>query len=487
MHPGAQLRLSFILTKNHTEIRELISKSAISLYSVELDLENFKAFKGVSFRELDVKRSQVAQKKPFVLAADISRFFYTIYTHSIAWAVLGKENVKGAILSASSKKRKKHWTDELDQALQACQSRETFGIPVGPDTSRVIAEILLCGVHSEAAFLSASKASAGFRLVDDFFLGFDDEEQCKSALIALRNALAIFNLQLNDDKTSIRPSKKVFTDRWRYELLRAPLKSGDQKTEALQMRRIAELAYYHADKIGNAFPVKWLATRMLHTNFNKRNFPLALRILTRFGRDFPVCINLVATYIINHKIQCLRRSQNIEIIKSWIKSVFGAHSQNSNDFEVSWALVVCGALKIEISKADFGDYKNSMSSVAFALLGLLNEKKLLRDPLSKFEWRGQVKNSGLDSHHWLMFYESVLRKWTNDPAMVAAVKSHSLFGDLLKKKISFLDDSVFGDVQINLSRRRLRRMPPKEVAFASSDDADAVEFDESDSFGLGSI
>jgi len=150
VHPRAQLNLSLILTEQHQEIRALISSMQISAYGAEPDLENFKAFKGINFAGLDQRRSEIARRKPWILVADISRFFYTIYTHSIPWAVLGKEKVKEDLFGPKQKKVKtKHWTDRLDAALQSCQSRETFGIPVGPDTSRIVAEILLSGIHND--------------------------------------------------------------------------------------------------------------------------------------------------------------------------------------------------------------------------------------------------------------------------------------------------------------------------------------------------
>ncbi len=496
VHPGAQLRLSMILVKNHNEIRSLIEKSRISLYGAEPDLANFRAFKGVSFKALDAKRSKVSQEKPFILVADISRFFYTIYTHSIPWAVLGKDKVKAKYMATKVKRTKaKHWTDELDQALQSCQARETFGIPVGPDTSRIVAEVLLSGVHGDPDFASAVNGSNGFRLVDDFFLGFDSEEQCVLALVALRNTLAKFNLQLNDDKTEIKASREIFTDRWRYELKRSTLSSRDWREEERLIRQAADLALYHSSKLRNAFPVKWLATGMLHTEFQSQNFKLALTTLLRFGRDFPACISLVSTFIINNKETCLSTDYG-QLVEKWIRSVFRAHARNGHDFEVAWALVVCGALKIKVSTTDFGDYANSMSSVAFALLGLLNEKHLLSSPLSTFGWRREVKSGGLDSHHWLMFYESVLRAWTSDKVMNLAVKSHPLFGELLSKKVSFLDDAVFGDVQIMLDRRRLKRVLKNSsvqgagranISFSDIYDEMFEDFEDDDSFGIASL
>lgn len=478
VHPAAQLGLSTILAQNHKSIRDIIKKTGISLYDTQIDLDNFKAFKGISFRELDNKRTEIAEKKRFILNADISRFFYTIYTHSIPWAVVGKEKIKEKILQKSKMKKSFHWTERIDAALQMCQSRETFGIPVGPDTSRIIAEILLSGIHSDPDFQSHIDKSEGFRLVDDFFIGFESEIECHNTLRSLKNSLGIYNLQLNDDKTWIKSSRDIFMDRWRYELLHVHIPLDDGWQQARSVKRLAELALYHSKDVGNAFPVKWAAQKLLHTTFHRENFDLLLSIFLRFSRDFPICVNIAVAFIINNKAASSKEPAILQI-KDWVRSIFRNHGQHSHDFEVSWALVVCGSLKIRVSRNDFGEYFESMCSVAFATLGLLQTHNLLEDTLSSFNWRGQVKKSGLNGPHWLMYYESVLRKWTNDKKMIDSVNSHDLFGKLVKDKISFLDDTVFGDITINLDRRRIsriRRNSPRENF--------GVQYG---SFGLGSI
>jgi hypothetical protein len=110
---------------------------------------------GVNFATKSIKEAEILSKYPFVLKADIANFFHTIYSHSIPWGVLGKEHVK-KVREEGSKSEKsdleKHWSSQIDLAVQRGNSRETFGIPVGPDTSRIIAELLLAGVHQTEPF-----------------------------------------------------------------------------------------------------------------------------------------------------------------------------------------------------------------------------------------------------------------------------------------------------------------------------------------------
>jgi hypothetical protein len=147
VHPLAQTGLSLSITQHRQKIRDLISKSKSSLYRADEDLKNSLAFAGLNFNKRAALQAKVLSEFPFILSADVSRFFYTIYTHSIPWAAIGKEKAKQWLVSDRSK-LSAHWSDELDRALQSCQSRETFGIPVGPDTSRLIAELLFAGIES---------------------------------------------------------------------------------------------------------------------------------------------------------------------------------------------------------------------------------------------------------------------------------------------------------------------------------------------------
>jgi hypothetical protein len=61
-----------------------------------------------------------------------------MYTHSLAWALDSKENVKTNLRSRISSVG-----DDLDLAARNGQEKQTKGIPVGPDSSQVLAEIIL--------------------------------------------------------------------------------------------------------------------------------------------------------------------------------------------------------------------------------------------------------------------------------------------------------------------------------------------------------
>jgi hypothetical protein len=191
-HPASQLALSRIITENLADIRKTIRSCSLSLYNTDADYAHDRLFVGVDFKARGAREAQVLSRYPYILKADIANFFHTIYSHSLPWAVLGKQWVKDVLELRKDPQRKtfdESWPNRLDMAIQRGNSRETFGIPVGPDTSRMVAEILLSGIYADASLSGMLKGHEGYRLVDDFFIGFDDERAARRCLDALGSGL----------------------------------------------------------------------------------------------------------------------------------------------------------------------------------------------------------------------------------------------------------------------------------------------------------
>src|SRR5829696_163666 len=93
-HPLSQLGLSLAITQNRGRIRQIISSKPHSVYSPDENPSEGRAFAGLDFRRREIEAARIGSQCEFVLRADISRFFYTAYTHSFQWAVLGKARAK---------------------------------------------------------------------------------------------------------------------------------------------------------------------------------------------------------------------------------------------------------------------------------------------------------------------------------------------------------------------------------------------------------
>lgn len=137
---------------------------------------------------------------------DVSKCFYNIYTHSVTWAIKGKSYAKS---------HANQYTFEglLDTLFQKVNYNETNGIVVGPEFSRIFAEIILQRIDRNVSTrladrgLEATKDYDIRRYVDDFYI-FSNSLECLDAVEAvLSSALEEFKLYLNDGKreTHTRP------------------------------------------------------------------------------------------------------------------------------------------------------------------------------------------------------------------------------------------------------------------------------------------
>ena len=77
-----------------------------------------------------------------LLKLDISKCFDSIYTHSISWAHYGKAKVKQQFLEPEGRPTKGTFPDRFDQLMQMMNGRETNGIIIGPEVSRIFLSLI---------------------------------------------------------------------------------------------------------------------------------------------------------------------------------------------------------------------------------------------------------------------------------------------------------------------------------------------------------
>jgi len=88
----------------------------------------------------------------------------------------------------------------LDLAIRNGQDKQTIGIPIGPDTSLAVAEIILSSIDNK---LGSVVTKREFRYIDDIGCGFKSISEAEDALANLQRCLGDLQLQLNPKKTKI--------------------------------------------------------------------------------------------------------------------------------------------------------------------------------------------------------------------------------------------------------------------------------------------
>lgn len=180
------------------------------------DLKTFFSYKKYTniykFYE-DYRYHRAEKKYNLLFKFDISKCFDSIYTHSISWAVLGLDAVKENVDAS-----KKNFSGIFDKFIQYSNYGETNGIIIGPEFSRIFAEIILQridkNVEERIYELNGSKNKTDYELyryVDDYFLFCDDDILKEEIFKIFKHELKEYKMSINNSKT-IEYKKPIITE-----------------------------------------------------------------------------------------------------------------------------------------------------------------------------------------------------------------------------------------------------------------------------------
>ena len=138
------------------------------------------------------------------LSLDVAKCFDSIYTHSIAWATKTKENTKNNLNITTT------FGQKFDSLMQHANHNETNGILIGPEVSRIFAEIILQGVdaavekrlRAEPSPLVNQKDYTVRRYVDDIFIFAKTDDNVQLIADIYTEELGNYNLHVNHNKTA---------------------------------------------------------------------------------------------------------------------------------------------------------------------------------------------------------------------------------------------------------------------------------------------
>lgn len=149
------------------------------------------------------KKIRIGNK--YQVKADISNCFPSIYTHSIPWAMLGKEEAK------QLKNDKKEIPNQIDEHTNKMKYNETTGIFIGPHSSNLVSEIILVAVDSDLRSLKPYKY---IRHIDDYTCYLDSKDEAEEFILNLSKCLKKYDLALNHKKTKISELPLMFEEEW---------------------------------------------------------------------------------------------------------------------------------------------------------------------------------------------------------------------------------------------------------------------------------
>lgn len=146
----------------------------------------------------------------YFLMVDIQNFFPSIYTHSLSWAIYGNKAL------GKEYRNEETFANATDKINQRINFNETNGLIVGPEFSRVIAEVLLTRIDLNIEHelnkkqLYINKDYKIYRYVDDYYIFANQPDIITKIEKKLQKNLQDYNLNQNVSKREIQ-TKPIIT------------------------------------------------------------------------------------------------------------------------------------------------------------------------------------------------------------------------------------------------------------------------------------
>ncbi|WP_313664317.1 RNA-directed DNA polymerase [Shinella sp.] len=403
-HPAFARDLGLFFEKHWSDFAPLLNKSTGSVSKPVLTGVGNRHVRLTPHSDLPELRLRAFSRFKFCLVTDVARFFPSVYTHTLPWAINGKTAAKADTSSTSAAV----FGNRLDFILRNSQSKQTIGIPVGPDTSKITAELLLSAVDDN--FLSRYPTTARptyVRHVDDYWIAGNTQEECERHLFHLRLALREFQLDINESKTKIISTKLVFADDWPFEFDKELIESlgrpRKQKNETLAiLAKITEVATTSGDDGLIRHAIRLIDDNRLWDE----QWELLQHFVAQCAVQFPHSFDYAARVIVWRN----RRNPKTLDAELWRYIALSTIDQNAplgRDSEVVWALWLLKELEVTIPRATTDLMLMNSGPIPLALLAHMSVRKLTGDRRLREKLVKKVLGSPIAGPFWPLSLELV--------------------------------------------------------------------------------
>jgi hypothetical protein len=456
-NPICQFFLSDIISENWVKIKSHINQKTLSVDDVDIVDHHRRAVPTPDFENIRQQTLRLSADHNSILFSDISRFYGTIYTHAIAWCLHGKSWCKAHQYTALPTSL----GGRLDDAVRKCQDGQSIGIPIGPDTSRILAELIASSIDSMFSTSSGIHGPKIFRNVDDFVIGLDHFDQPDKLISDLSRSCREYELELNPTKTRIVYPNQHIDTIWPSEIREFNFLSIlPNKKQGYIIDHFFAKCFDLSERFSDSNVLDFAVKRTKGLRISNINWDIYESWLVKSVRSNVTTLPAVVEILVNYNADGY--SLNKSRIAKLSEDIIQIHAPPGHHAEVSWALFLSKALRLQLGKP-VADAVAPLESSVCALLALdLDRRGLWKTKLDKSIWQQSMSLAGLSSRMWLLSYEAHIKGWLNSPTP-SHISAHKFFIELEKKNISFYNENT--NVR-HIRRRRERPTPGPATPFS---------------------
>lgn len=413
-------------------------------------------------------RVDLSSRREQFVTADIRAFFHSVYTHSISWAIYGKSWAKG-------NRGVTHYGNLIDLLCRNAQDGQTIGLPVGPDTSRLIAEVIASSVDGALRERLKLTGQDAARYVDDYTISGDEAQSGESLIAALRQAAAIFELELNSDKSAIVSTSVRQNIGWKQAVLaHVPRTTNSYQAFQRFFYEVGRVCDAHPDMNVEKFALQNARSALVRADDWKK---IQSILINAYRRNTSLVSFLV-------EILILRDAEHGDVdkgnLKDFLEHRIPKRAQENRTGEIIWLLFLAVRLNIVLPAACLSRLFDMENAMIALLIAHANSAGLVTGALDFQIWNQSLNDDGLKGPMSLYAYESVF-KGINPNVAPGFIQQSQFFSLLYVKKVSFLSINS-GFTSIATTLRSLRgdnnRMRRLRADYLNDFDFDLDEFDE---------
>lgn len=406
--------------KSHFDISEY-SQSKPVLFEANRALRT----KSKSWNNFKFEVIQKSFGKKVELKLDILNFYPTIYTHSIPWSILGKDDAKkyfnikntrkpyfDTILPTDNKAKLYQLGDLIDTLIRNCNERQSIGIPIGPDVSFLLAELIGCRLDYEIKESLSEIPHECVRYYDDYYFYLNSIGDADNALKKVQKILYEFRLETNEFKVGINELPFKYVEDWSISLSNFRFNSANNYELRNYFAQLFSLV--NANKAKSSWIINYGLQRFEYGNVKvkKDHYDIFLTFLLQIMLFDSSNIDQVFKIILSYEYYLNPKRK--EKINKVLEQIITEHSVLNHSFEVSWSLWFYKSFKIKCSREVLTSVLNSNDSISKIIgLDLINSNLFTGRKPALSDLVKSMDSKSLFNEDWLLAYETFRKKWLN--------------------------------------------------------------------------
>ena len=409
IHPVTAHDMAEFVASRWNEITEFCARSGIS-YSIPQHDENAdQAIVINSHSAMENEKIKRLSSYRFIVGTDIARFYHSVYTHSIPWAFHGKARAKNDKAVNSTQV----FFNKADALIRNGQDGQTVGLPVGPDMSRIFAELIATAIDLEFENRIERIDCSALRHVDDVWIGTNSHADAEKALSCYREAIREFELDINENKTRILAEEFSYTHFWPSEVsnqIEFAINTPGSRAKD-RLRSALEHCFAMAVRRRDDGVLKFVLRYIDQNGLSSIHWDVVEPFLKRSAVHFGHTIDYVARILVWRHLA----HDDLEI-NSWkpiLGTILDKHGRLGNDSEVCWTIYVHHVLGIAISRDVARRIVRNCGALAIvALLHSVNAGLLDEEAFENAAVRLETETDA--GRFWPVFLEWETMQWPRD-------------------------------------------------------------------------